>query len=64
MPNRPPPDAPPSPGERYHHQKSALPSKPCAACGRPMRWRRRWANNWDEVKYCSDACRLAKARRA
>jgi hypothetical protein len=22
-----------------------------------MTWRKRWERNWDEVKYCSDACR-------
>lgn len=22
-----------------------------------MTWRKKWANNWAEVKYCSDACR-------
>jgi hypothetical protein len=22
-----------------------------------MEWRRRWARVWDEVRYCSDACR-------
>lgn len=22
-----------------------------------MTWRRRWARNWDQVRYCSDACR-------
>lgn len=37
--------------------KSYLPSKPCAACGRPMTWRKKWEKNWDQVKYCSDACR-------
>ncbi|HWS28052.1 MAG TPA: DUF2256 domain-containing protein [Xanthomonadales bacterium] len=26
-----------------------------------MSWRRRWAKNWEEVKYCSDACRRSKA---
>ena len=31
--------------------------KPCAVCGRTMAWRRKWARNWDDVKYCSDACR-------
>jgi hypothetical protein len=41
--------------------KSALPSKPCAACGRAMSWRKRWARNWSDVKYCSDACRRFKA---
>ena len=32
-------------------------SKLCAVCGRTMTWRRKWANNWTEVRYCSDACR-------
>ncbi len=40
--------------------KAALPSKPCAVCGRPMSWRRAWAKNWDAVLYCSDACRKRK----
>lgn len=31
--------------------------KPCTVCGRTMTWRRKWARNWDAVKYCSDACR-------
>lgn len=31
--------------------------KPCIVCGRTMTWRRKWARNWDDVKYCSDACR-------
>ena len=34
-----------------------LPVKVCAACGRPFTWRRKWAKVWDEVRYCSDACR-------
>jgi hypothetical protein len=37
--------------------KQSLPSKPCAVCGRPMTWRKKWAKNWDDVKFCSDACR-------
>ena len=32
-------------------------AKTCASCGRRMEWRKSWARNWDEVKYCSDACR-------
>ena len=40
--------------------KTRLPSKPCVACGRPMSWRRAWARNWDEVRYCSEACRRRK----
>ncbi len=31
--------------------------KICATCGRKMEWRRRWRANWEEVRYCSDACR-------
>ena len=34
--------------------------KPCQACGRTITWRRKWARDWDDVKYCSDACRRAK----
>lgn len=46
----------------FKGNKAALPSKPCAGCGRPMVWRKRWARDWDAVKYCSDACRSIKAR--
>jgi len=43
--------------------KQSLPSKPCVACGRPMSWRKKWEKNWDQVKYCSEACRMAKPAR-
>jgi hypothetical protein len=29
-----------------------------------MTWRKRWARTWDEVKFCSDACRRNKSTRA
>lgn len=35
-------------------------SKVCASCGRAFSWRKKWARNWDDVRYCSDACRRAK----
>jgi hypothetical protein len=38
-------------------RKGDLPSKSCAVCGRPFTWRKKWADVWDDVKYCSDACR-------
>lgn len=38
-------------------RKGELPEKPCAACGRPFAWRRKWAKVWDEVRFCSDRCR-------
>ncbi len=34
-----------------------LPVKTCATCGRPFTWRKKWAASWEQVKYCSDACR-------
>ncbi len=46
----------------FRGNKQQLPSKPCAACGRPMSWRRRWAKVWEEVRYCSEACRRARGR--
>lgn len=38
----------------------APPSKHCVSCGRVMTWRRSWAANWEEVRYCSAACRRRK----
>lgn len=37
--------------------------KTCASCGRRIEWRKKWADNWDEVRYCSDACRSRKVNR-
>ncbi|MDX2237587.1 MAG: DUF2256 domain-containing protein, partial [Hyphomonadaceae bacterium] len=27
-------------------------------CGRPFAWRKKWARDWEAVKYCSDRCRM------
>ncbi len=43
-------------------KKSELPVKACATCGRPFVWRKAWAKVWDEVRYCSDACRLSRPK--
>jgi len=48
----------------YKGNKQALPHKPCAQCGRPMSWRKRWAKVWEEVRYCSDRCRRDAKRSA
>lgn len=45
----------------FRGNKSYLPTKDCQCCGRPMTWRKRWARTWDEVRYCSEACRRAGA---
>ena len=39
---------------------SAGETKPCAACGRTITWRRKWERDWDSVRYCSDSCRRTK----
>jgi hypothetical protein len=36
-------------------------TKLCIVCHRPMTWRRKWAKTWEQVKYCSDACRRNKS---
>jgi hypothetical protein len=41
-------------------KKQHLPTKVCATCGRPFAWRKKWARDWEQVKYCSDACRRSK----
>ncbi|TCK29137.1 hypothetical protein EV667_3157 [Ancylobacter aquaticus] len=37
--------------------KANLPTKTCLVCQRPFTWRKKWSRVWDEVLYCSDACR-------
>ncbi|MFT9364821.1 MAG: DUF2256 domain-containing protein [Gluconobacter sp.] len=39
--------------------KQDLPSKLCPVCDRPFTWRKKWAKDWDQVRYCSDACKGA-----
>ncbi len=41
-------------------KKENLPEKIRAVCGRSFSWRRKWSTVWDEVKYCSDKCRINK----
>lgn len=41
--------------------KADLPRKTCAACARPFAWRRKWARDWEHVRFCSDRCRAAGA---
>ncbi len=51
-----PPSAVPVP-----HRKPHLPEKTCVVCQRPFAWRKKWEKVWDEVRYCSDACRGRRA---
>jgi len=34
-----------------------LQKKACAVCNRSFTWRKKWERVWEEVRYCSDACR-------
>jgi hypothetical protein len=47
-------------------KKADLPTKTCAACGLPFAWRKKWARDWENVRYCSKRCagsrQTAKAR--
>lgn len=36
--------------------------KLCAKCGRTMEMRKKWKDNWEEVKFCSKKCRSTKLR--
>lgn len=38
------------------------PAKICAHCGREIEYRRKWQDSWDQVRYCSAACRKASGR--
>lgn len=41
-------------------KKQNLPEKICLVCDRPFTWRKKWAKDWDNVKYCSEKCKRNK----
>lgn len=41
-------------------KKGQLPTKICVTCGLPFEYRKKWRNNWPEVKYCSEKCQRTK----
>lgn len=43
-------------------KKSDLLQKICIVCQRPFTWRKKWKQVWEEVKYCSDKCRMNRHR--
>ena len=43
-------------------RKSDLPTKTCAARGRPVAWRRNGARDWEAVRCCSARRRRARRR--
>ncbi|TVT39395.1 DUF2256 domain-containing protein [Hymenobacter setariae] len=43
-------------------KKGQLPTKICATCGLPFEYRKKWRNNWEAVKYCSEKCQRNKEK--
>ena len=41
-------------------KKQHLPQKICLVCEKPFAWRKKWAKDWENVKYCSERCRRNK----
>ena len=39
-----------------------LQSKICLVCGLSFNWRKKWAREWENVKYCSERCRRNKKK--
>jgi hypothetical protein len=52
MVNRPPPG--------QTSQMSTVENKVCVTCGRAIEYRKKWAKNWNEIKYCGEKCRSNK----
>jgi hypothetical protein len=48
------------PMSRTAKTKNGFEPKICVRCGLAFEWRKKWAKNWLEVKYCSDRCRENK----
>lgn len=44
-------------------KKANFPTKICLTCHRPFAWRKKWKAVWDDVKYCSDACRKSRNKK-
>jgi hypothetical protein len=44
---------------RVAKDKNGHPPKVCVTCGLPFEWRKKWARDWENVKYCSEKCRRA-----
>jgi hypothetical protein len=43
-------------------KKENLPAKICVVCKKPFTWRKKWEKVWDDVKYCSEKCRMNKQK--
>ncbi|MFM8662505.1 MAG: DUF2256 domain-containing protein [Acidimicrobiaceae bacterium] len=46
-----------SQSKRVEKTKNGFAPKICATCAKPFEWRKKWARDWPNVRYCSDRCR-------
>lgn len=37
--------------------KNGFAPKVCIVCAKEFEWRKKWARDWENVRYCSDRCR-------
>ncbi|NDA36685.1 MAG: DUF2256 domain-containing protein [Actinobacteria bacterium] len=40
--------------------KNGFPPKVCLYCNLEFEWRKKWAHDWQHVKYCSERCKSGK----
>jgi hypothetical protein len=45
---------------RVAKTKNGFAPKVCLNCGLEFEWRKKWARDWDQVKYCSEKCKKNK----
>jgi hypothetical protein len=43
--------------ERKPERTTPHKDKLCKTCRRPIQWQKKYKQDWDVIKYCSDACR-------
>jgi hypothetical protein len=41
--------------------KNGFAPKICQRCHLEFEWRKKWARDWENVKYCSERCKAGKA---
>ncbi len=46
--------------ELKNTKKEFLPQTICLVCNRPFTWRKKWEKVWEEIKYCSEKCKMNK----
>ena len=45
-------------------KKGDLPEKICETCQKPFAWRKKWARDWETIRFCSHKCKSQGKRDA